>query len=210
MDIESAFRNIKNYNIKNLNSIDFKDPYLKSYPKLLNAAKSLLNLKEDSILPISHLAYAWMPTILTYNKENIDIEVFEKTVCSAASVKNQYDAIELLDVLPETSPINNSWIGLSKVLHFINPDLFPIWDSRVAACFNKFNQQAYNKKNIYIDYCNFIFQYLNTRKVQRVKSVYEKKASYSISSIRALEFLLFGIGKEILKERAEKKKVRKK
>ena len=50
MDIESAFRNIKNYNIKNLNSIDFKDPYLKSYPKLLNAAKSLLNLKEDSIL----------------------------------------------------------------------------------------------------------------------------------------------------------------
>ena len=59
MDIESAFRHIENYNIKKLNSIDFKDPYLKSYPNLLNASKSLLeNLKEDSILPISHLAYA--------------------------------------------------------------------------------------------------------------------------------------------------------
>ena len=211
MDIESAFRHIENYNIKKLNSIDFKDPYLKSYPNLLNASKSLLeNLKEDSILPISHLAYAWMTTILTYNKENLDIEVFEKTICSATSVKNQYDAIELLDVLPETSPINNSWIGLSKVLHFINPDLFPIWDSRVAACFEKFNAQGYNKKNIYMNYCHFIFQYLDFKKVQSVKSIHEKKANYSISSIRALEFLLFSLGREILKERAEKKQVSKK
>ena len=32
-------------------------------------------------------------------------------------------------------PINNSWVGLSKALHFINPEIFPIWDKNVAELF---------------------------------------------------------------------------
>jgi hypothetical protein len=32
---------------------------------------------------------------------------------------------------------NNSYVGMSKVLHFINPDLFCIYDSRVLAKIKK-------------------------------------------------------------------------
>ena len=84
------------------------------------------------------------------------------------------EAVLLLNSLPNNSPVNNSWIGLSKVLHFINPDIFPIWDSRVAKCFNMLYPYQFNKKDIY-----------------------ESESNYGISQVRALEFLLFTIGPKV-------------
>tara|TARA_A100001234_G_scaffold216863_1_gene223385 strand:- start:259 stop:870 length:612 start_codon:yes stop_codon:yes gene_type:complete len=198
MEIDKAIHCIESFDTEELKGIDFCDPYIISYPGLINACQLLIkDLGNKSILPISHLAYGWMPTIISYNEEGHEIDKFENLVCNATNINENGAAISLLNSLPNNSPVNNSWIGLSKVLHFINPDLFPIWDSRVAKCFNMVYPYQFNKKDTYIKYCEFISNNLDSEKVKVVKDIYESGSNYEISRVRALEFLLFTIGPKV-------------
>ena len=198
MEIDKAIHCIERFDTKELKEIDFYSPYIVSYPHLINACQLLIkDLGQKSILPISHMAYGWMPTIISYNKEDHEIDKFENLVSNAVHINENDEAVSLLNSLPNNSPVNNSWIGLSKVLHFINPDLFPIWDSRVAKCFNMLYDYQFNKKDIYIKYSDFIANNLESDKVKEVKDIYESESNYEISQVRALEFLLFTIGPKV-------------
>jgi hypothetical protein len=44
--------------------------------------------------------------------------------------------------------INNSMVGVSKLLHFINPERYAIWDRRVAS----YPQRTYHWSGAYLDY----------------------------------------------------------
>ena len=79
--------------------------------------------------------YGWMPTILDnmgYTEENN--KEWEKKIC--LSVKNIIDNDGDLDNCSDDFDnlktfVNNSYVGLSKFLHFLLPDKFAIWDSNV-------------------------------------------------------------------------------
>ncbi len=187
--------NLKDLKLK-LDSDSYIASYIYSYPILLKSSDSLVrHLKEDAALTISHIAYGWMPTIL----KNVIIEdKYRKNIITAQNISGLDKASELIKKLPQKSPINNSWVGLSKVLHFINPNVFPIWDSNVAACFDMHYHATYNKQCVYDDYLQFIFSNFDRKKVSEVKSIYEEHAKYRISKVRALEFLMFIAGGEIL------------
>ena len=85
-------------------------------------------------------------------------KLFDKeTILDAFDVKRPEDARNFVEGFA-SSPINNSCVGLSKSLHFINPEIFPIWDSNVA---KTFGLQGYhyqvNKIQVYgccIEFCH--------------------------------------------------------
>ena len=86
MEIDTAIHCIERFDTKELKEIDFYDPYIVSYPHLINACQLLIkDLGQKSILPISHVAYGWMPTIISYNKEDHEIDKFEKRCPLAGS-----------------------------------------------------------------------------------------------------------------------------
>ena len=83
----------------------------------------------------------------------------KKTILDAFDVKTSRDARNFVEGFA-SSPINDSCVGLSKSLHFINPEIFPIWDSNVA---KTFGLQGYHYQvnkiqdyGCYIDFCHSV------------------------------------------------------
>lgn len=168
-------------------SINNTDPYLNSYPLLLRSTSVLLKeLKSQSISPIAHMAYGWMPRILTFRSDDKTNALF----CKAATLGSKKEALELLDEL-KSLPTNNSLVGVSKLLHFINPTLFPIWDSRVAKHFGVVNYQLQKNMSLYKDYISFIHDHLNHESTRLVKDKIKNTFGYEVSDVRAVELLLF-------------------
>ena len=163
--------------------------YIRSYPELLKASKCLANeFKEKSVPMIAHLAYGWMPTILKYSWEiEQDSKIYE-----AVSAKTTTDGLNVVESI-EHSPTNNAWVGMSKTLHFLNPEIFPILDSNVAKVLGVFSSG--NEKDTYKDYMDFVFSKMNESFVNEFRDGFYKKAGYKISKVRAVEFILFAIEK---------------
>jgi hypothetical protein len=161
--------------------------YMVSYPILLEAAQNLMSsMGANAVVPIAHIAYGWMPTILKrYNPDQKELtRVFEaKEVGSFSEAKACVTGFN-------TSPINNSIVGLSKVLHFINPHYFPIWDSRVAIHFGIKNQSVNSVKKYhdYLDIITVLNKYDSTEMLQKLVS---KELNFEITKTRSSELILF-------------------
>ena len=167
--------------------IDGSEQYLRTYPELLRSTTILAKeMGEDALPAIAHMAYGWMPTIL---KKFSDSQ--PGIVGTATGCRSFEEASGLIQSL-EDSPINNSWVGMSKVLHFINPEFFPIWDSRVAKHFDLKITQV-NKKNHFLEYLTFVAKHRNKDEVKKVEEAFVKEAGYSVSDVRACEFILFSV-----------------
>ena len=180
--------------------------YLKSYPFLLKASESLCEkaktspgTSQDAFVAIAHMAYGWMPTILKrYDFDRLN----GAALLSALKVEGSGSACEFVCSF-ENSPINNSWVGLSKTLHFINPKFFPIWDSNVARALGVHKQSQMSKKQKYCDYINLCHSILESPNasilVRKANEYFKNSVCYKdeVSDIRALEFILFAIGKKI-------------
>ena len=167
--------------------IDASEQYLRTYPQLLRSTALLAKeMGEDALPAIAHMAYGWMPTIL---KKFSDSQ--PGIVCTATECRSFEEASALIQSLDD-SPINNSWVGMSKVLHFINSEFFPIWDSRVAKHFDLKITQV-NKKNHFLEYLTFVAKHRNKDEVKKVEEAFVKEAGYSVSDVRACEFILFSV-----------------
>lgn len=161
--------------------------YIATYPYLLEASRQLISsMGEDSYVPIIHMAYGWMPKIISNISENAS------DVARIDHISNIEDFSNALTFLRsfERSPFNNSYVGLSKFLHFIKPDIFPIWDSRVASIF-QVSANIINTSDIYCSYLNFCHRNIDLEQVSNFEIQFEEHFGYSTSKIRSLELMLF-------------------
>lgn len=102
------------------------DFYTNSYPDYLNffAQKKQLT-KEDIILGMG-LVYSWMPTIpKNINFEMLDevLPILNRAKIGSVVSKKEYVIFKVL--------CNNSLVGTSKLLHFISPESYAIWDRKI-------------------------------------------------------------------------------
>ena len=80
-------------------------------------------------------SYSWMPTIPTIHYEKIQgkelqlLEELKKLQQGNGNIDWLFNTL--------TPVINNSVVGTSKTLHFIAPDIIPIYDSRVIKAWEK-------------------------------------------------------------------------
>ena len=156
------------------------DFYLQSYPTLLTIAQNL-PLTEDSAIAVASFAYSWMPTILKKADS-------ERLLCLIISAKEgRWQPLTLLD----RSPLNNSWVGLSKVLHFIVPEHYPIWDSRIARHFGLGSQHHMKNATNYQRYLSKMQSLVPLADTDTLAEMLTKEGASSVSAMRAAEFALF-------------------
>lgn len=94
---------------------------------------------KTGLLVLAHAVYGWMPTILkSYNLDGLCVE----------DIRGGF--------LPEEPALNNSWVGTSKMFHFLAPDVWPIWDSRVALHFGLPRSDQHNRRDVYQNYSEFM------------------------------------------------------
>lgn len=114
-----------------------------SYNYLLSYAKSIVgnDFADQGLIVLAHVVYGWMPTILTIHHGNNDqqqinlseIQEILKEI-RANGTKNFLNNAEDLRTIAEFT--NNSFVGASKFLHFLFPELFAIWDSNINSILN--------------------------------------------------------------------------
>lgn len=171
------------------------DTYLKTYGEILSFAQKLKFDQVNDLVILSHVVYAWMPTILTYklSKKKDLLEFLKEAKDADKKYISNSDLYPNLALLKST--INNSIVGSSKLLHFINPDVFPIWDSRIAKEVAGI-KQANNIKH-FLNYLTATHEVLEENNsnffklYHHISNLLNKNFSYKISPIRTIELILY-------------------
>lgn len=171
------------------NNIDStKENYFQSYTHFLNYFKNLDSINLENIFIGISFTYSWMPTIL----KSIKLENSEKIISILNDVKTGKQINEEQLSILKTS-FNNSLVGTSKLLHFINPNQYAIWDSRVFRFLNNEEPHKYKleKPEVYIEYLKFIENLKSEKTFETFYELMKQKVGYEITEYRALELAFF-------------------
>ena len=168
-----------------------EDSYILSYPHLLSYFSSKERFATEDVVRGAHMAYGWMPTVLDLYPEtlNNDLATGADLLTKAKSTGALADAeVEQLARL-----INNSLVGASKLLHFVSPQHFPIWDSKIYAFV--FQEKPHNYRVSQVSrYRQYLAQLAQLQKDSRFTSFHSsviRKVGYQVSELRALELVMF-------------------
>ncbi len=170
----------------------FNEAALEDFQSITDFVQNIKTLDWPHIIVVAHMVYGWMPTMLkSFKATRADrLKVLE----SLQKVKDR-DKVSM-DQLEEISKFtNNSFIGVSKLLHVINPQDYPIWDSRVASAFlwPKVSHQTLNTKIRYEEYLTALREWREDcdvkKQCQRIRTVHRRLKS--ASDMRIIEFVLY-------------------
>lgn len=159
---------------------------------VIDGAKKLVKeIDWESAVLLSCAVYAWMPTMIR-TIDDFDKEKKNTLVNLLGKVaKNEVLSESEIQVVKDFA--NRSIVGASKLLHVINPSMYPIWDSRVAKVFilNGLNRYLYVDK--YVDYFNKLNEWVKCDDVLKLcGEVRDLNSSLkNVSNIRILELVLF-------------------
>lgn len=166
-----------------------EDIYVEMYQYYINFFKEKEVLTESDVVIGVGFTYSWMPTIL----KKLNLSKLDKVTSILNNVKQR---VEISDddflLLKEFS--NNSLVGASKLLHFINPEEYAIWDSRVFKFLNN-NEAAHKYKlekvHVYREYLSYLNNLKTSGTLDDIVATLKTKIGYSISDYRALELMFF-------------------
>jgi hypothetical protein len=99
--------------------------FLRAYPALLVAAKAPGRALTETFLMTAAFAYGWMPGSL-----RVDLARLE-TAARAFDTSRAQDAVFSKGTVDAVAGCLQSLVAASKVLHFANPYLYPIWDNQI-------------------------------------------------------------------------------
>lgn len=184
--------NFENLNIEKLKkdaenfSLFANDSYIESYPEFLKYFESIEFIEKHHLIISSHFVYGWMPTIIHLDINNLS-EVLVLLNNAKAGHQLNMNEIEVLKYC-----INNSMVGLSKLLHFVNPDDYAIWDSRIMAYISE-KEAKYNigKAEHYLAYLEKMKEIINQIEYPSLHCSIEKHFNYPLTPLRAVEVLMF-------------------
>lgn len=165
------------------------DYYIESYSFYIGyfALKKELD-KQDVVIGLG-LVYSWMPTI----PKNVNFTVLDEVLPLLNKVKEGYSLQESeYKVLKKFC--NNSLVASTKLLHFINPQCYAIWDSRIYSFIYQ-DQVPYKYKveNImkYLDYLRLLNQIVSCPNFDSIIKNVEAYYNYPVSKFRAIEWIIF-------------------
>ena len=169
--------------------IQRKSDYL-SYPEFLKYFNDLNTITRHNLTIGINFTYGWMPTIFEFRSDNFDeaLDILNKI---KTGTNPTIDNLTLLKGL-----LNNSLVGTTKLLHFINPNNFAIWDSRVYRYLT--NKEPYDNRigncNTYLDYLAFCDYLTKQQEFNPLKKSMEKKVGYSMTAFRVAELVMYSNG----------------
>ena len=162
--------------------------YYKSYFEFIKFFSETPVITHHNLTIGINFVYGWMPTILTIHGDDLSDQIVILNNLKNKNIIPDSDAMEMLK-----SAFNNSIVGTSKLMHFVRPDLMPIWDSKVSAQVRKIipMTKQVNSVNNYIKYVALCNDIIDHYLFSKAKIEIEKVVKYSITNMRAVEQLLF-------------------
>lgn len=178
------------FQIEPLTQIDQAQSYIRAYPHILSALKTPYVLDEQAFVCGAHMVYGWMPTILEIHvSESVDVHAGVALLNKARTAgRLSCEEIEQLAGL-----VNRSVVGASKLLHFVNPEAFAIWDSRIYRFLHQKPAHAYRVNNAgeYETYLDLLQRLQQDDRFPGLHASVNRKMGYAVSPLRALEVVMF-------------------
>ncbi|MDD3769374.1 MAG: hypothetical protein PHV10_02055 [Sulfuricurvum sp.] len=168
--------------------------YDKSYVYFLKYFENKNILTEEDLIISANFTYGWMPTILNFksNKFNECVDIL-----NVSKTKNrlEYEEIKTLKTL-----VNNSLVGTSKLLHFINPDKYAIWDSRVCKFLSNVTHKYFIEQiDIYFSYLDICKELTQKQDYDFIHQRYIQCVGHDATKMKSIEQLMFLSSEEPLK-----------
>lgn len=168
--------------------VDTNTSYIKTYEVFVQYFQSLKGIEFEHFVVGSHFVYGWMPTILnlkTTSSENI-----------LGYLNDAKQGVLLTEMELETlkASVNNSIVGVSKLLHFINPRVYAIWDSRICRYILGSTHRV-NLTKVYLEYLDEMHRIVALEEFMAIHERVQNACGYDISPMRACELVMFSNGK---------------
>ncbi len=166
--------------------IDKTDSYIISYPFLIDHFNKIDPITLNDFVTLCHIIYGWMPRILRLklNNEQKILEIVNKAKTENILTESEINSL--------VGVINRSLVGTSKLLHFINPNIYPIIDSKIFEFLTGKKVNKYSlKAEYYLDYQKKIYSVIKNEKFISIHEKIEEKLHYSITAVRAAELIIF-------------------
>ena len=183
-----------------MNNVFHKEPsthiptdksYIISYPYILAYFQNKDSYHEGDVVCGAHIVYGWMPTILDLYLKDKSLNL-AKAAKLLTQVRQGYTLDDYeLEVL--TGLINNSLVGTSKMLHFIAPEKYAIWDSKICQFYLKKKAHQYRINNVmtYKSYLSILSELQRDDRFPAFHESVNNKLGYKVSGLRALELIIF-------------------
>jgi hypothetical protein len=163
------------------------DPFTHSYFEFLRYFRDLPQIDRHHVIIGANFTYGWMPRMLRFRTTQ-----FEQAAVILNRVKhNQEIADDELQFL--INLINRSLVGVSKLLHFINPQQYAILDSRVARYLYP-NLSDLNKPTTYRVYLQICYEVIEQIEFTPVHHSIDSKMGQPVTPLRAAEIVMYTAG----------------
>jgi hypothetical protein len=160
--------------------------YHKSYYYFVNYFSKKKKFTEEELVIGANFTYGWMPTIMNFKSNNFQMAV---TILNKAKKTERISTDEII-LLKQL--INNSLVGTSKLLHFINPNVYAIWDSRVCNFLTgKSHKQKVENIERYWSYLDLCLKVAQSPRFAQIHNAFIHKIGYHVSPMRTIEQIMF-------------------
>ncbi len=180
VSIDKFLQDCENFKVK-------KETYDHSYPEFLKYFENTLVITKHNLIIGINFVYGWMPTIFDFRSDNFD-EALEILNNAKRGIIPTVKQLEVLKGL-----FNNSLVGTSKLLHFINPEKFAIWDSRGYRYLTGDEPYWYRIEDCnaflsYLDFCDYL---TNLKEYAKVHLSICEKLGYPMTKFRTAELIMY-------------------
>ena len=165
--------------------------YIISYPYMISFFRDKDTFTEADVVCGAHMIYGWMPTILDLYPAKSGLNL--SAAASLLTRVKQGFALTDQEIELFARLINNSLVGTSKLFHFVSPDHYAIWDSKICKYYLKRQAYAYRVNDV-STYKSYLSELSILKEDIRFPAFYESvnnKMGYSVSPLRALEIIMF-------------------
>lgn len=161
-----------------------------SYREFIEYFRSINIITKHNLIIGINFTYGWMPIIFEFCSSKFDesLEILNN------AKKGTIPKIKELKIL--RGLFNNSLVGSSKLLHFINPEIFAIWDSRVYRYLtgNESYDYRINDYEAYLSYLAFCNCLTNLPEYEVIHNSIIKIIGYSMAEFRTAELIMYSAG----------------
>jgi hypothetical protein len=173
-------------------TVSATDSYIQVYPSFLAFFTARPVLTAEDFVIAANFVYGWMPTILQLGGAAADWNRAATLLTNAkvTPVRSKDDLLFLKGL------VNNSLVGVSKILHFANPQAHAMWDSRVYHYLTWQEPHSYRVNDVanllhYYQICDEIAGWPELApEVQRLSD----QAGHALTRFRAIELTMWTNG----------------
>lgn len=164
------------------------------YPEFVKYFKGNTTITFHHMVIGINFTYGWMPTAFDFRSKEFSAAVKILNLAKKSEDLTEQQFAILKDLF------NNSLVGTTKLLHFINPRRFAIWDSRVYRYFygEEPHQYRIGDSKRYLAYLKFCNMVACNNDFDKVHESICKKLGYQVTKLRSIELSMYYMG---LKER---------